>query len=619
MKLPYGLDRSEASNMLQWACNPVHAWFLVTHAFKVVLHSLALRLLPVQWWYPYRVRMAVRLLPQHAPAPVGPVTEAQPVPPGPLRLRLACGYLHFESDPEWKTSFDDSEQYVSLHRWNWLLHALADEDKPASFQWGVHLMRSWLRALGAVPAGLASESYTLGERIANALLFARLAGGGWRCLPGDVVQNLLRMAVVLSRQLEYHGETATGNHPFNNARALYLAGKCLDIPQLEQLAKTIIDERLRHLLDAEGFMREGSSHYHLLFTRWLLELKFAANEFEDTPMLDLLESPVRRALQRSIFFLIQCGREDWQLPLVGDVSPDCSPAWLIDLPRSALVRHDQYGIKPITRPLRGWARLWSLQNGGLFAESQKCPSQFVEAEQLFQSFAEAGWYRLDWNGWTAIWHAQAGGSVAEAAHAHQDFASFVLYHCGREILIDIGRPNYERSSAIGNYAMTPLAHNSITLEGLGPMLTSRDRFLPPRYRKGQVSLHATFDGKRAVVDLTHDGWVRLAGRHVKHTRRFCFLPDKIDITDLLDGDGEVRVGMAFHWPGAPGLPGSRFSVERDVNGVHIIKDEIECGVLDSIRGWRFPTYGEHLPCASQLIQATAYLPATIRHRITIKE
>ncbi len=619
MRLPYGLDRREASNLLQWARNPVHAWFLATHAIKVVLHSLALRLLPAQWWYPYRVRMAVRSVPQQTPALVGPVAEVQPVPPGPLRLRLACSYLHFKSDPEWKTSFDDAEQYVSLHRWNWLLYALADEDQPVSLQWGVHLMRSWLHALGAVPAGLASESYTLGERVANALLFARLAGGSWRCLPGDVVQNLIQMAVVLCRQLEYHGETATGNHPFNNARALYLAGKCLDVPQLERLARTIIDERLHHLLDAEGFMREGSSHYHLLFTRWLLELKFAAGEFEDTPMLDLLERPVRLALQRSIFFLVQCGREDWQLPLVGDVSPDCSPAWLIDLPRSALVQHDQHGIKPIARKPRGWARLWSFQNGGLFAESQQSPSQFIEVEQSFQSFSEAGWYRLDWRGWTAIWRAQAGGPAVQASHAHQDFASFVLYHGGREVLIDIGRPNYERSSAIGNYAMTPLAHNSITLEGLGPMLTPRDRFLPPRYRKSRGNLRAAFDGNSAVIDLTHDGWARLAGRRVKHTRRFSFLPGRMDITDMLDGDGEVRVCMAFHWPGGPGFPDSRFSVERDVKGARIIKDEIECGVPDSIRGWRFPAYGERLPCASQLIQATACMPATIRHRITIRE
>ena len=619
MKLPYGLDKRELSNLSRWARNPVHACLLAAHIIFIVWDSLLLRLLPAQWRYPYRVRIAARAASHQGTVFVERATHSETTPLGPARLKLAIGYFYFERDPEWKSSFDDQEQYVSLHRWNWLLHALVDEDKPVSFSWGVHMMRSWLHAMEAVPIGLASESYTLGERIANALLFGRLAGGGWHCLPGDIVQSLRQMALELCRQIEYYGTRATGNHPLNNARALYFAGKSLNLPQLDKVARTVIEERLSLIVEADGFMREGSSHYHLLFTRWLLELNFAAGEFEDKLMLDLLKHPTRLGLQRSLFFLVRCGSEEFQLPLVGDVSPDCAPVWLVDLPHSVLAQYDQYGVKPLVRELTGWARLWDFSNNEPLAIRQTRFAPFMEVKHPFQSFPRSGWHRLDWHGWTAIWRTQAGGSAAHASHEHHDFASFVLYYCGREVLIDVGRPSYDRGSAVGTYAMSPLAHNSITLEGLGPMLTARDHFFPPGYRKGTVSLSCIFKGDLSVIDLTHDGWARLAGRRVKHRRRFCFAPRKVKVLDFFFGDREVGISMAFHWANTPGLAGGFVRLERDVKGVRILEDQIKCSSPEGTYGWRFPAYGERLPCASQVISGIAALPALISHRITIEE
>jgi hypothetical protein len=620
MKLPYGLDKMEAVNLFKWAQNPIHLFFLVKYIIRVLAHSFVLRLLPSYWWYPSQVYKTVRAVPHQTSIPVTHITKAQSTPPlGPSRLRLAFGYLYFTMDPEWKIRFDDGEQYVSLHRWNWLLHALTDEEELVTFEWGVYMMRSWLHTMGALPAGLASESYTLGERIANAFLFARLAGGTWHCLPGDVSQALLKMALTLCRQLEYHGDTLTGNHPFNNARALYLAGKCLDVPALEKVALAIIEERLKIIVNADGFMREGSSHYHLLFTRWLLELNFVAGEFKDIVMLDLLEVPVRISLERCLFFLVQSGCEEWELPLIGDVSPDCTPDWLIDLPYSALVEYKQLGIKPLSRELRGWARLWNLQTSRFLERGQKVSISSVESEKPFQSFPNSGWYRLDWKDWTAIWRAQACDSTVQASHAHQDFASFVLYHRGQEVLIDIGRPNYERDSVIGNYSITPLAHNSISLEGLGPMLTPRDRYLPPSYRNSCLSLGSKFEEDSAAIELTHNGWKRLSGRSVKHKRRFIFFEKKIEVNDFFDGDGRALICIAFQWPRIPGLPGDGLTIECDLQGAHILKNEIEYGRPDSIYGWRFPAYGERVASATQCIQIIANLPSSIKHTIIIQE
>ena len=37
---------------------------------------------------------------------------------GPKKLKLANGYLDFETMPNWRQSFDEQEQFFSLHRWN---------------------------------------------------------------------------------------------------------------------------------------------------------------------------------------------------------------------------------------------------------------------------------------------------------------------------------------------------------------------------------------------------------------------------------------------------------------------------------------------------------------------
>ncbi len=91
------------------------------------------------------------------------------------------------------------------------------------------------------------------------------------------------------------------------------------------------------------------------------------------------------------------------------------------------------------------------------------------------------------------------------------------------------------------------------------------------------------------------------------------------MTDNFDGNGEVELCLALHWPAAPGSAGSSASVERWVEGVRVLADELECASADGIRGWRFPAYGQRQPCATQVLHARARLPAMLKHTITIKE
>ena len=74
----------------------------------------------------------------------------------------------------------------------------------------------------------------------------------------------------------------------NNARAIYLAGVSFDCPEWKELALTIIELGVPLVVTEDGFLREGSSHYQFLFTRWLLEIYYFASIAEDEKMKEFL-------------------------------------------------------------------------------------------------------------------------------------------------------------------------------------------------------------------------------------------------------------------------------------------------------------------------------------------
>ena len=213
------------------------------------------------------------------------------------------------------------EQYVSLHRWNWLLRSLTDEDEPPNFEWGVFLVRSWILQMGFCPKGKASESYTTGERIANLCIFSRHLNGLWTSLPNDLSDYVKEMGLDLSRRVEYNPGKLNGNHVINNARALLLAGHCTNTPDLIKVARAIIEDHLENLIK-DCFLVEGSSHYQFLFTRWLLEMALLLEEKNDKLTANLIYPFLPSLLEGCNFFLIKSKNGDNIIPTFGDVSPD---------------------------------------------------------------------------------------------------------------------------------------------------------------------------------------------------------------------------------------------------------------------------------------------------------
>lgn len=528
---------------------------------------------------------------------------------GPRYLKLASGTLKFSEKPNWKKSYDDYEQFVSLHRWNWLLHALTEEPKNTSSEWGESLIRSWLATMTVNPSGDASYSYTVGERISNACLFFRQVNRNWYSISEDIVLALHTMAIHLSQKIEYYSGNLSGNHVINNSRALLFAGHCCNDDKLILLGKTIMEIQLPKIIDKYGFLREGSSTYQLLVTRWLLEIRMLALELDDQELFDIIQGFIPNMLDACNLLLVKGLDGELKMPTIGDVSPDCNPQWLINLLDSPLA-----GSNKDLHDTKGWA--------SLFADF-KNNNCLYELKNEWPNSKDSSWIRLDYKNWTAIFHVEESSGDTIASHAHHDFSSFVLYFNGKEIVIDPGRFSYDNDT-LSLHGLKACSHNTIQLNGFPPMLSKRDKLLPRAYKEFSHSIELIKSIENFKFTIKHNGFSRLSNKPIEHSREFLFSNDSLEIHDYIRGKGVYFFESFFQWP-KNSLHNEGISNINIMDNLGIsfellqYKNQIETEYLDYYPyGWRFPSYLEKKPCLTQRCFSEIHLPLKIGYKINIR-
>lgn len=534
-----------------------------------------------------------------------------------IKLKLAKGFIEFINKPSWNKSFDDDELFFSLHRWGWLLYELSSNSSKFDKNTGEALIRSWLYEMNSIPNGLASESYSTGERISNACLFYRHINRSWDHMPKDIIQAIHEMAFNLSTKIEYYPDELSGNHVINNAKAIYFAGYCCNDKNLINLAHAIFEDHLLKLVDKYGFLREGSSHYQFLFTRWILEVRMLADEKNDFFVLKIIDLVIKNMLNACNLLLINKNNSQVFFPLIGDISPDFDPDWLYSLMCSNLV-----GLKDYHTNSQDYA--WS----NLFKDYKINhaigfkPKEF-ELNEL-ESFSESEWRRIDFESWTAIFHVETPNGKALASHGHNDFGSILLFLDGEEVLIDSGRYNYT-SSEIGNYGILANAHNSILLNGFPPILKRGDRHLPDEYRKTNTSVVFEKFEDRFKVSFTHDGFNRISDKNIIHTREYIFTNNSCEISDEISGKGDYFFECFFHFPDLIGISKIKSEIENNFFQLKVkmieeknnqLKKDFYLSSKNPIRGVRFLSYGEVTPAITQRLYGKIKLPFSQTHKLS---
>lgn len=521
------------------------------------------------------------------------------------RLKLTNKWLSYDEMPDWFVEFEDQEVLNSLHRWNWLLYGLTEENEFTLLRKeGLSLIRSWLKCCLHIER-FHSDAYSASERIVNASIFLLTTGD--KTVPQDIKNAFQYMGLGIAKNLEYYEADMTGNHAFNNARGLLFAGIISGLPYAEDLAFEVFQERLPKLVTNDGFLREGSSHYHFLFTRWALEIKWIASRSCNEKIAAFMNLYSVNLVKKCWFFLVNTSDSgQWNIPLIGDISPDFPPEWLLSLPWSVLALDV---FTPDTLPLfegeRGWGALFGVNNGG---------DEFKRIGT--ESYPDSYWHRIEFNQFIFFAHAESSSGQLRSDHRHLDLTSFVLYHSGRPILIDCGRSDYT-NSALSRYGRSALSHNSLIVNGLSADVDGPS-WLQVAYKTLNVETELFVHDRSAIFTIKHDGFDRIANMNLTHAREFKFTSDSFEIKDILTGTGTCGLRICFHY--SPEMRVSEvmesgFSFEN-MSAIFHFDSDLDAKVLSGeseaqIGGLFSTSYGTVSRCTTINIDGVVKLPANV--------
>lgn len=514
--------------------------------------------------------------------------------------------------PPWRQSFEDPEDIFLAHRFGWIMRSLAGGVSSDELERLLSFACLWVDTHPQGENSPGWDSYSVAERLVHWLFLLSVAcAREIGTYPGfsKLLGSLRQQAEFLLHHLEFRG-SSTNNHLINDGRALYLTGMCLGEERFAEAGREIVFYGAREMFSPSGFLRESSSHYHLLLCRTFLEVLWAARRFGDSGTFDRLEGRVRAMVDASSFFL-SCG----DLPLIGDVSPDFTPEFLCGVPAVGRCFWEEEHETP---DVLGWHSLFLGAEAGRAQARKAAGPEAPRAE----AYSDAGYYRLRAGAWSLFFHVVPLGYVAPWSHGHGDLLGFVLYYKGMPLLVDTGRSTYV-DSPLGRYGRDVCSHNSLTVDGIAPclihshngycsMLVSDYYARPPR-----VSVEEGTGEVRA--EILCRGFERMQpGLQVR--RVFRVSRTEFSVEDHISGKGRHRIEAYFHFdPGVEVvsddadrlgcvLPdGGRLAVTKDGGDTPIRPFR---GVDFPVPlGWHSPRYGEIVPTWTVVVAGRERLPS----------
>jgi len=472
--------------------------------------------------------------------------------PDRIDLRLAGETLPGSSlgSLPWNREFADDEDLAALHRFAWALPLIArychGSGRLPCFQAVMAAIFDWIdRHPDVEPCREPWHPYTVSERIVN-WLYVLAAADEPPPSSDRIAESILRQAQYLAGNLEYFGESYTGNHLSNNGRALYLAGLFLRDASLFSRGKSILLQERGRIFAEPGFLREGSAHYQFLVTRNYCEALFFARYFQDASMATELEPTVSALAKGCRFFMVAAGGGEFVLPLIGDLSPDCPPEWLSGVPWVC----DLLTAAPAADPPVpfGWH---------FFFANARSVGVMSPPTTAVPVVASREWGRLDSCAWSVFGHVNPAGVPITAGHAHQDTGSVAIFWNGNPLVIDCGRKRYSQD-AVGSKGKEYHAHSMAVLDECNPAPFFRgiysDSFLARRAGRVPV-IQIGADS----LEVVHGGFARLKGGGM-HSRTVCCFPGRVELLDRFEGRGRHRVTLILHFPCQVVAGGGKVSV-----------------------------------------------------------
>lgn len=350
----------------------------------------------------------------------------------------------------WGNNFGDNESNMYLHRFGWVFHVLPKSNR---VPWA-HVM-SWIDWHNNKnnKNQLQYDSYTISERISNLAILLMLDKPSNIDIT-KIVKIIIDDAIYLSNNLEYYDYEYTNNHILNNSRALIISGSLLNNEPIYSLGIEILKDQIDLHVSDDGVLREGSSHYQFIVTRWMIEILIILKNKNDS-----YYNKHRLKVDKMAFICESIHSfGDSHFPLIGDVSPDFPPNWLFGISNSykeILSRNidDSY----IYYTYDNWASLFGID-----------PLETIQ-KPLDKSWISTNneWAVLKSNPWKVLCHSDVRNDDLRVNHGHADEFSFDLSYNGMPLIVDPGRKNYHAYLNLEEASINEKYHNSILVNSKG--------------------------------------------------------------------------------------------------------------------------------------------------------
>ena len=520
----------------------------------------------------------------------------------------------------WEGHHDDPEELFLAHRFGWALILLASGVSDAGLVRILEMADTWRSSHPCEEGKLGWDSYSVAERLVHWLFLvsaAKRRGLLEGELFGQLEASLREHAEFLLSHLEFRG-ASTNNHLVNDARALYLAGVCLSDVRLQEAGRKILEFGARNIFTFSGFLREGSTHYHLLLTRAFLEVLWAGRVAGDDELWERLRDSVA-AMVRAAAFL----QDRDELALVGDVSPDFPPEFHGGI-AAVGARLLGQGSPSLPRE-RGWH--------SFFIEDAEASSTAGSMQNVprKESYPDAGFHRFVCGDWTFSLYLNPLGYVPSWSHGHADILGFVLHFRDMPFVVDSGRSTY-MDTPLGRYGRSGRSHSAILVDGLEACLAHGHNgyllaMIPDYYEwVPEFSVEEMAEGFR--VRVLCRGFERIQpGLTV--SRIFELTESRFSVTDEINGTGRHLVETFFHFhPDVKNerlgesavrcyLPGGgRLALWAEGEGVSSVELVRGAGAPNPA-GWFSPRYGEPVPAGTAMWSGRRNLP--LRRRYVIQK
>lgn len=490
---------------------------------------------------------------------------------------LASGAFRFLGETrEVSLSQWDNDDFSVLWRYN--LHYFDDlngRDADSRFFAHVGLLRSWIEA--SLPIDhIAWAPYPTSLRICNWIKW--LSRHAENATP-SMLLSLTQQADVLEQRIEYH---LLGNHLFENARALTLAGAYLSGIDSNRWLATglrILDRELREQFLDDGGHFELSPMYQATMLWGLLDL------------IELASGHPHPALRGRYLAWVELFATGLRWLEVMSF-PDGEIAFFNDA---------AFGTAPDAATLRKRTLRVGVELLPVFAPAL---SEAIQLAHLDSS----GYARVDWSGAVLMADIARIGPDYLPAHAHADSLSFEFALDGTRVFVNSGTSVYgthaERLRQRGT-----AAHNTVVVDGQDSSEVWGG-FRVARRAYPEIATIFT-NGSEATIVCSHTGYLRLPGK-VRHTRKWVCKKSQLEIEDCLDGKFTSGVGYLLLYPTWKIANESPSYVRLRQNDGREINIEVEGGTLRVEPGTWHPRFGESV---STIRLVTDFTSSRARHCI----